>query len=96
MTKQELISSVASQTGISQEATRLVIETTTETIIDAVSHEETVFLRGFGSFLPKHAKAKLARNISAGTTIVIPARTMPAFKPYREFKERVNEAANKQ
>lgn len=94
MTKQELIDSVAKQTGCHKEATRLIIETAAETIIEAVAQEETVFLRGFGAFMPKRTKAKVGRNICAGTSLNIPERTKPAFKPYREFRERVEEATS--
>jgi DNA-binding protein HU-beta len=45
----------------------------------------SVQIRGFGSFFRKKRASKKARNISKGTTIDIPAREVPAFKPSREF-----------
>ena len=48
-----------------------------------------VFLRGFGSFIIKHRAEKTARNISKNTTIIIPAHNIPAFKPAKEFMEKV-------
>ena len=48
-----------------------------------------VFLREFGSFIIKHRAEKTARNISKNTTIIIPAHNIPAFKPAKEFMEKV-------
>ncbi|MBR4850522.1 MAG: HU family DNA-binding protein, partial [Tidjanibacter sp.] len=46
---------------------------------------EPVYLRGFGSFIIKERAQKVARNISKGTTITIPAHNIPAFKPAKSF-----------
>lgn len=51
-------------------------------IRDLVYCGNEVTLRGFGTFQIKQRKAKAARNISAGTTIQIPARKVVVFKPY--------------
>ena len=48
-----------------------------------------VYLRGFGSFIIKDRAAKTARNISKNTTMIIPAHSIPSFKPANEFVEQV-------
>jgi DNA-binding protein HU-beta len=48
-----------------------------------------VYLRGFGSFIIKTRSQKTARNISKGTTIIIPEHRIPAFKPAKVFMEQV-------
>ena len=53
---------------------------------------ENVYLRGFGTFHIKHRAEKVARNISKNTTIVIPAHNVPAFKPAKEFVDKVKES----
>ena len=50
-----------------------------------------LYLRGFGTFLLKQRADKTARNISKGTTIVVPAHKIPAFKPSKEFAKQVKE-----
>jgi DNA-binding protein HU-beta len=60
-----------------------------ETIKTSMINGNEVFLRGFGSFIIKHRAEKTARNISKNTTIIIPAHNIPAFKPAKEFIEKV-------
>ena len=60
-----------------------------DTIKTSMINGNEVFLRGFGSFIIKHRAEKTARNISKNTTIIIPAHNIPAFKPAKEFMEKV-------
>ena len=56
-----------------------------ETIKGSLIQGEPVYLRGFGTFGIKHRAAKPARNITANTTILIPEKDVPSFKPSKEF-----------
>lgn len=47
--------------------------------------KEPVYLRGFGTFQPKKRAEKKARNITAGTTIIVPAHEVAHFKPSKSF-----------
>ena len=60
-----------------------------ETIKTSMINGEEVFLRSFGSFIIKRRADKTARNISKNTTIIIPAHDIPAFKPAKEFMDKV-------
>ena len=53
----------------------------------ALATGRKLYLRGFGTWLPKERKAKLARNISKGTALHVPAHKIPYFKPSKEFKD---------
>lgn len=90
MTKHELATSVASSTGVARETVSVVLEQAAETIMTALEADDQVFMRGFGCFKNQKRAAKKGRNISKGTTVDIPARNKPFFKPYREFTKRVN------
>ena len=46
-------------------------------IKESIKQNESVFLRGFGTFLAKERKEKTGRNISKNTTIVIPTYHIP-------------------
>ena len=61
-----------------------------ETIKTSMTNGEEVFLRGFGSFIIKHRADKTARDISKNTTVIVPAHDIPAFKPAKEFLDKVN------
>lgn len=60
-----------------------------EPICLSMIHGENIYLRGFGTFLLKQKAEKVARNISKNTTIVVPAHTVPAFKPSPDFMKLV-------
>lgn len=89
MTKDDLIRRVAAKSGVETSAVRVVVEATMETIMEFLASGETLFLRGFGTFLPKTRKAKKARNISKNTEVFVPAQRVPHFKPSQYFKNRL-------
>lgn len=85
MTKQDLITKVAKQTGAASNDVRPVIEATIASIKESVQGGEAVYLRGFGTFQPKKRAEKKARNITAGTTVIVPAHEVAHFKPSKSF-----------
>lgn len=87
MTKAELVSEIASHTGIDKQTVLAVVESFMVQVKGSLKEGENVYLRGFGSFITKKRAAKTARNISKNTTIVIPEHFAPAFKPCKEFLE---------
>ena len=89
MTKAEIISEIAAKTGLEKQVVLTVVESMMDTIKTSMINGNEVFLRGFGSFIIKHRAEKTARNISKNTTIIIPAHNIPAFKPAKEFMEKV-------
>ena len=89
MTKEELVNRVAGGAQASPEVTEKVINQTMVEIKKALSEGRNIYLRGFGTWMPKKRKAKTARNISRGTQILVPAHKVPFFKPSKEFKELV-------
>lgn len=89
MTKAEIVSEIAAKTGLEKQVVLTVVEGMMDTIKTSMINGNEVFLRGFGSFIIKHKAEKTARNISKNTTIIIPAHNIPAFKPAKEFMEKV-------
>jgi DNA-binding protein HU-beta len=89
MTKAEIVSEIANQTGIDKEDVLKVVEGFMSQVKDALIANENVYLRGFGSFVVKERKQKVARNISKNVTITIPAHNIPSFKPAKTFVEAV-------
>ena len=89
MTKIEIVREIASKTGLDKKDVMVIVESMMETIKTSMADGEEVFLRGFGSFIIKHRADKTARNISKNTTVIIPAHDIPAFKPAKEFMDKV-------
>ena len=85
MTKAELVNQIAVQTGYDKLTVLKVVESFMQNVEDSVCGDEPVYLRGFGSFITKVRKEKVARNISKKTSIVVPEHTIPSFKPSKEF-----------
>lgn len=95
MTKQDIVARINKQTGIDKTTALTVVESFMEQVKIALSEEENVYLRGFGSFILKKRAEKTARNITRNTTIIIPEHNIPAFKPAKVFFEAVKEEAAK-
>lgn len=91
MTKDELISAVQNSLqgtachNFGKEDIKTVVDHTLGVIKGVVYNGNAVTLRGFGTFQTKHRKAKTARDINKGTTVMIPARKVVAFKPSKRF-----------
>ena len=89
MTKAELVSKIAEKTGVEKLTTLVIVESFMNEIKDAISANEGVYLRGFGTFKPKKRAEKTGRDIKKNTTIIIPAHYIPAFKPAKIFMQDV-------
>lgn len=91
MTKAEMVARIASQTGVKKTVVSAVVEAFMQNVKESMIAGEEVFLRGFGSFIIKKRAEKVARNISKNTTMVIPAHSVPAFRPAKDFLNAVKE-----
>ena len=90
MTKADIISEIAVQTGLQKKDISVTIESFMEIIKGSLlDNKENVYLRGFGSFIIKHRAEKTARNITKNTTITIAAHALPCFKPAKSFVEQM-------
>ena len=89
MTKADIVSEVAKQTGAEKVQVQAIVEAFMETVKGSLTKKEPVYLRGFGSFIINTRAKKVARNISKNTTITIPAHDIPAFKPAKSFAAKI-------
>lgn len=87
MTKSEIAGKISERTGIERTTTIAVIESFMIEVKESVKNNESVFLRGFGTFSAKKRKEKTGRNILKNTTMIIPSHYSPSFKPSKIFKE---------
>ncbi|HAI82529.1 MAG TPA: integration host factor subunit beta [Chitinophagaceae bacterium] len=92
MRKSDLIDRIAEQTGIPKVDILVVVEAFIKEVKLSLKQGTTVYLRGFGSFLTKRRAAKIGRNIKKNIAIDIPAHTIPAFKPSKEFLAEIKDA----
>ena len=85
MTKAELVNAIAIRTGYDRVTIMNIVETAMEEVKKNVINGENVYLRGFGSFITKVRKQKVARNITKKESIIVPEHNSPAFKASKEF-----------
>jgi DNA-binding protein HU-beta len=89
MTKAELVTEIAIQTGIEKPAVEVIVESIMTTVKKSMTDGENIYLRGFGTFQLKKRAEKTGRNITKKTGIKIPAHMVPAFKPSKEFSAEI-------
>ncbi len=89
MNKAELISAVATKTGLSKKDTQAVLDTLIEVTEKTVSKGEDVTLVGFGTFKRANRKARKGVNPQTGKAIKIAAKKAPVFKAGSAFKNAV-------
>lgn len=89
MTKADLVTEIASRTGINKTEVKIIIEEWMQVIKESLLQDFSVSLRGFGTFFRKKRASKKARNISKGIAIEIPAHEVPGFKASKEFTNQI-------
>ena len=95
MTKQDIVNVVSKATGLTKVETEAIMNGVMTTIINALTENQRVELRGFGTFGVKHRMPKKARNPGTGEAIYLPERFVPTFKPAKQMRARVNESLKK-
>lgn len=90
MTKAQLVSAIAVQTGYDKTTILNVVEAMMGEVKKSVAEGEFVYLRGFGSFITKTRAEKVARNISKNTSVLVPEHKIASFKPSDDFNELLN------
>lgn len=72
MTKADLVNKLVER-GMARSTAMEAVEGVVESLAEALTSGETITLRGLGTFKVRTAKEKIARNISAGSAITVPA-----------------------
>ncbi|TAF66496.1 MAG: integration host factor subunit beta [Cytophagales bacterium] len=89
MTKAEVISEIASKTGIGKEDVQKTVESFIKVLQKSMEEGKNIYIRGFGSFVNKKRARKIARNISQNTAIIIEPHFVPSFKPAKTFIDKI-------
>lgn len=89
MNKNELITSVATQTGLTKADASRAVDSVFDVISTQLKKKQDVRLVGFGTFTTAARKATEGRNPRTGEKIKIPATNLPKFKAGKALKEAV-------
>lgn len=90
MNKNELISKISDDTGVSKSDTSKTVDSLFDSITSELKSGGDVRLVGFGTFLVTKRKATTGRNPQTGAAIQIPAANVPKFRAGKALKESVN------
>lgn len=91
MTKRELIDEVNRRfPHLSRFDSEVIINSIFDSMVNAMEQEERIEIRGFGSFVVKHRRAREGRNPKTGAMVSVSAKRVPFFKVGKELRLRVN------
>jgi DNA-binding protein HU-beta len=93
MKKSDIVDSIAGKIGVPKAQVQQMVDDVFDLIAEGLTRGEKIDLRGFGTFSVRDSAARTGRNPQSGEPIQIPARRVPAFKPGKELKDKVNTAA---
>jgi DNA-binding protein HU-beta len=89
VTKADIINEIAEKTGVDKADVTASVEAFFSVVKNSMSNGNNIYIRGFGSFIKKKRKKKIARNISRNTALVIDEHYVPAFKPAKIFVSKI-------
>lgn len=89
VTKADVINQIAEKTGIDKADVSASVEAFFNIVKSNMASGHNIYVRGFGSFINKKRKKKIARNISRNTAIVIDEHYIPSFKPAKIFINKI-------
>lgn len=89
MTKADIINEIAEKTGVDKADVTASVEAFFSVVKQNMASGHNIYIRGFGSFINKKRKRKIARNISRNTALVIDEHYVPSFKPAKIFVNKI-------
>lgn len=90
MNKQELITHIAREAGITKTAATAAVETFFASVTKTLKKGQPITFVGFGTFKTANRKARTARNPRTGAAIKIPKRRVVRFSAGKALKTAVN------
>ena len=90
MNKSDLIEKVVEGTKLPRKRAEAVVNHVFDSMTAALVRGDRIEIRGFGSFVSKHYRARTGRNPRTGATIHVAAKRLPFFKVGKELRERVD------
>lgn len=90
MKKAEFVARIAEQTGCTKKHTEEMLNAFLEGIGDVLAEGEKLNFVGFGVFETRQRGERNVHSLKTGHTDVLPAASVPVFRPGKGLKEKVN------
>jgi integration host factor subunit beta len=89
MNKMDIINKLASDINVNQKIAKIAVDTIIDSVKSAITKNERVEIRGFGSFTLREYRAYRGRNPKSGETVNVEPKKLPYFKVGKELKEMI-------
>ncbi len=89
MNKQELVTHVSQNSGLTKADAERALDATIEAVTSALKSGDDVRLVGFGTFTTAERQKSEGRNPRTGEKINIPATRLPKFRAGKQLKDAV-------
>lgn len=91
MTKRNLIDEIVRlYPRYSRRDAEVIVNEVFSSMADELRGDGRIEIRGFGSFVVKHRRAREGRNPKTGASVTVDAKRIPFFKVGKELKLRVD------
>lgn len=90
MNKNELIDSMAAESGMTKADTAKALDAFIASVTTALKKGDEIRLVGFGTFSVSKRAASMARNPRTGETIKVPAKKVAKFKVGKSLQDALN------
>lgn len=90
MNKSTLINVLAEKSDLSKRNAEQFVNLMIDAMISAMTQEERIEIRGFGSFVIRRYGSYEGRNPKTGQTIKISDKKLPFFKAGKDLLSRIN------
>jgi integration host factor subunit alpha len=94
LTKERIIDTINSRTGLSKPKSRQAVESLLETIKKTLESGEDVLVSGFGKFCVKEKNERRGRNPATGNDLMLGARRVVTFKCSGGLRDKINGESN--
>jgi len=89
MTKSEILSTLATDTGFKKKEVENIMQAVNNLIYRTLKKEKVIKLDGLGVFQLKDRKARMGRNPRTGETVKIAAKRVVKFRVVKALKDAV-------
>ena len=91
MTKSELIEKISyNQDQLPPKDVELAVRMILDRMVNSLSNNKRIEIRGFGSFSLHYRAARVGRNPKTGAAVDLNGKYVPHFKPGKELRKRVD------
>ncbi len=90
LTKEDIITNVYNQVGLSKKQSRSVVETLLEIVKSRLEEGEDLLVSGFGKFVVKDKTARRGRNPQTTEDLQLRARRVVVFKTSGVLRNKMN------